>query len=407
MPINDPRPLEQAFREDTDASVAVQLQSQQNALKYLRSILTDARGAGLLYGPASSGKSTIIRSYTRALHHDVAFAAIDGSGLTPQVLLSEVLSQFGYKMTLESADDLLRMVKVFAVQQTRVCQPPIIIVENIEKMLPGALRILCLLASLTFQSRFAIRLVLTGNGRAPFLLKSEGMSSISQRTVSVYEVEPFSAGETMLYLHGRLRSCGVQQVDQVFPMNVCDRLHRSTGGRPGALNERAKELLEEAESQPPTELDVERYKDREEKKPPVPQLIVTWDGETVEQYVFKERKVTIGRSDLADIVIRNEYVSKFHALVRLYSDALVLIDLNSSNGVFVNSVKINSTILRSDDIISVANHRIKVVDAPSADSDRISSASADATAKMRALDDLRNERKARSPFLSILRGMAG
>jgi pSer/pThr/pTyr-binding forkhead associated (FHA) protein len=84
-----------------------------------------------------------------------------------------------------------------------------------------------------------------------------------------------------------------------------------------------------------------------------------------------------------------------------YADALILVDLNSANGTFVNSVRVNSTILRSDDIISLANHRIKVVDAPEAGDKRISEATSTDTATMRTLSDMREERKAQSPFFDI------
>ena len=103
------------------------------------------------------------------------------------------------------------------------------------------------------------------------------------------------------------------------------------------------------------------------------------------------------------IVIYNEYSSKFHALILSSADALILVDLNSSNGTFVNSVKVSSTILRSDDIISLANHRIKVVDAPESDGDRISDVTATDTATMKTLANMREERKTRFPFLDIKR----
>ena len=405
MPLNDPRLIEKAFRQDPGTPVTVP--SQESAVRYLRSILTDTCGARFLYGPASSGKSTIIGKFAAELPHDVAAAVIDGSGLAPQQILSEVLSQFGYEMALESAEDLLRMIKVFAVQQTRACQAPILVVENIENMQPGALRFLCLLAALTFESQFAIRMVLTGSDCAPRLLKSEGMVPIAKRIASIYKVEPYSPTESMLYLHGRLRSFGVDQVERLFPMSICDELHGLSGGSPGALNERAIEKLKRARPLPPGAVHKQEREQSTETRPPTPKLIVTSNGETVEQHVFREKKVTIGRSGLADIVLHDQYASKFHALAILYADALILIDLNSSNGIFVNSVKINCTILRSDDIITIANHRIKVVDAPQADSDRISSAENSDTAKMKALDDLREERKAQVSFLHNKKKLVG
>jgi type II secretory pathway predicted ATPase ExeA len=393
---------EQAFGEQAEARTTVPLPTQQNAITYLCSILKDPYGAHILFGPPSSGKSTIARQFLSVLRSDIAVARVDGSGLTAERLLVSVLGQFGYHVDLESADDLLRIVSVFAIQQTRTFQSPMVIVENIENMQPVALRALSLLASLTFQGKYAVRLVLTGSSQALRLLASKGMTAMSKRLESGYDVEPLTSHEAMLFLQGRLRSCQVTQPDQVLPKNVCDRIHELSGGNPGRLNEIAKGTLEQALSLPASVSDVNKYQ-HAEKTHSNPKLIVSLHGEVIEEHEFEDKKVTIGRSSLADIVIHHQYASKFHALMLSHADALILVDLNSANGTFVNSVKVSSTILRNDDIISLANHRIKVVDAPTANDDRISDLTATDTAKMKTLADMREERKARFPFLDIKR----
>ena len=73
-----------------------------------------------------------------------------------------------------------------------------------------------------------------------------------------------------------------------------------------------------------------------------------------------DSKVLVGRSELSDILINNQYVSKHHALLVRDRNALLLVDLKSTNGTFVNSRRVRSTVLRHDDIISLGNHAIKV-----------------------------------------------
>ena len=403
MPINTKWFPEQAFGEQAEARTIVPLQTQQNAITYLYSVLKDPLGARILFGVPSSGKSTIARQFLSVLRSDIVVARVDGSGLNAEKLLTSVLGQFGYHVDLESADDLLRMVSMFAVQQTRTFQPPMVIVENIENMQPAALRVLSLLASLTFQDKYAVRIVLTGSGQARRLLGSKGMAAMSNRLESGYEVEPLSSHESMLFLHGRLSSRQAEQPDAILPMNVCDRIHELSCGNPGRLNEIAKGTLEQALSLPASISDVNKYQHEIETTHSKPKLIVSLEGDVLEEYEFEDKKVTIGRSSLADVVIHNEYASKFHVLMLSYADALILVDLNSANGTFVNSVRVNSTILRSDDIISLANHRIKVLDAPEADDERISEATSTDTSTIKTLSDMREERKAQLPFFDIKR----
>ena len=95
-----------------------------------------------------------------------------------------------------------------------------------------------------------------------------------------------------------------------------------------------------------------------------PRLIVSRDGDVVNEFMFNDKKVLIGRSDFADIVIEDLFASKLHAIVLVYTDALVLLDLNSANGLTVNSVKRRSAVLEENDIISIGHHRLKVENAP-------------------------------------------
>ena len=403
MPINIKWFPDQAFGEQAEARTTVPLQTQQNAITYLCSILKDPYGARILFGPPSSGKSTIAQQFKSVLRSDIVVAQVDGSGLSAEKLLVSVLGQFGYQVDFESADDLLRMVSVFAIQQTRTVQPPMVIIENIENMKPVALRVLSLLANLTFQGKYAVRIVLTGSSQAQRLLGSKGMAAMSKRLESGYEVEPLSSHESMLYLHGKLMSCQITQPDTILPMDVCDRICELSGGNPGRLNAIAKGTLEQALSLPASVSDVNKYQQEIETTRSKPKLIVSLEGDVIEEYEFEDKKVTIGRSNLADIVIHNEYASKFHVLMLSYADALILVDLNSANGTFVNSVRVTSTILRSDDIISLANHRIKVVDAPAADEDRISGVTTTDTSTMKTLADLREEQKARFTSFDIKR----
>lgn len=63
--------------------------------------------------------------------------------------------------------------------------------------------------------------------------------------------------------------------------------------------------------------------------------------------------IVVGRSPGSDIVIATEYVSGRHARFRLLGDSLAIEDLGSTNGTFVNGVRIEMPMtLNDDDLIS-------------------------------------------------------
>ncbi|MDJ0759599.1 MAG: FHA domain-containing protein [Woeseiaceae bacterium] len=382
---------ERAFGKQSETRTVVPLQTQQSAVSYLLSIVKDTYGVRALIGPESSGKTTVIDRFRSLLRRDIAVAMTDGAGQTSEQLLTNILKQFGYQAELESADDLLKMVNVFAVQQTRVVQPPVIIVENLERMRPAALRTLCLLAGITFQGQYALRIVVTGTIDSRKLLDLSSMKALADRIESIYELEPLTPHESMLYLHGRLEACDVNQPDSILPIDVCDRMHELSGGNPGQLCRIARGTLQQAVSFPATLVDIEKSHTVAQKKRSKPKLIVSQNGDVVAEYELSDKKITIGRSSLADIQIQDERVSKFHALLLLYSDALVIADLNSANGTSVNSRLVKSTLLRSDDILAISSFRLKVVNAPEGAEDHIGVDQGD-TSRMKTLDDMRQSK---------------
>ncbi len=74
MPINIKWFPEQAFGEQAETRLTVPLPTQQNPITYLCSILKDPYGARSLFGPPSSGKSTIARQFLSVLRSDIVDA---------------------------------------------------------------------------------------------------------------------------------------------------------------------------------------------------------------------------------------------------------------------------------------------------------------------------------------------
>ena len=406
---------DQAFGDDAHALVTISYQSHQDAQKFMQSVLRDHRGVGLVQGPVSSGKTTIVQRLVGDLPSETAVAFVDGTRIKPRELLSRILAQFGYHTGLESIDELLKMVEVFAVQQTRSCEPPVLIVDNVDRMYPSALSTLNTLAAIEVQQRFAIRVVLTGREGLSSIIASDGMANIAERSIGTFIIDPLSLREALMYLHARLAACGVNNADTVFPVDVCDRLFAQSDGWPGLMNQFAIEAMRRATNFPLRLADTSAQEYAEDEaapaipdpgageavEPELPRLIITKDGKTVSEYTFNEKKVLIGRSDFADIVLDDEYASKQHVLMLLYSDAVILLDLNSANGTTVNSRRVRTTILKSNDIVAIGDYRLKVENAPALSEEMAKLLKAPDTIKMKNIVDMRRLRESQHKLVAI------
>ncbi|MDJ0812421.1 MAG: AAA family ATPase [Woeseiaceae bacterium] len=400
---------EKAFGGDADSLTTIKYRSNHDALKFLQSALRGQNGIGLLYGPQGAGKTTIVRELAMQLSADTDVAYVDGKQMKPHGLLTRMLAQYGHATTDESDEELLRQVSEFALEQTRSWQAPVLIIDNVDRMYPSSLRLLNTLAALAQTGRFALRLVLTGDKSMQTLVEADGMTSFIQRDPVMYSLLPLSSKETMIYLHARMQAAGSERADTIFPFDVCDRLREQSGGWPGKLNEFALDAIKRSDGFPISVVDTyapgEGQADTSQEIPVLstgdavsrmpPKLIITRDGDTLGEFTFKEKKILVGRSDFADVMVDDDYVSKIHAILLLYSDALVLLDLNSANGTTVNSVKVSKTILRDDDIISLGRHRLKVENAPPISADVEELLKSPDTIKMKNLVDLRRQRARR------------
>lgn len=78
------------------------------------------------------------------------------------------------------------------------------------------------------------------------------------------------------------------------------------------------------------------------------------------KYDLGKRKVTrVGKKNDNDIVINDKTVSRNHMEIEATSDSYLLRDLNSTNGTFINDMKVKEAFLSPGDIITIGNTKIE------------------------------------------------
>ena len=72
--------------------------------------------------------------------------------------------------------------------------------------------------------------------------------------------------------------------------------------------------------------------------------------------------ITLGRHFENDIMVNEEFVSRFHSEIRLEDGKYVLYGKESTGGTFVNGKQIDRCVLNSGDLISLVNIQFMFVD---------------------------------------------
>ena len=89
-------------------------------------------------------------------------------------------------------------------------------------------------------------------------------------------------------------------------------------------------------------------------------LVLKFDAAVLKEVPIGSRPVTIGRAPDNDIPIDNLAVSNYHARVYTEAGRLVVEDLDSLNGTFVNDLRVERATLRDGDSILIGKHHIVV-----------------------------------------------
>ncbi|MFQ6006561.1 MAG: FHA domain-containing protein [Woeseia sp.] len=399
---------EQPFRTHGRPLVFVPYAAQRAAFEFLSETYEHHHGLGLFQGPALSGKTTIIRYFTETLTEDRASAIVDGAGLNTTTLLGAILSQFGYDLKFNTVNELINMVKVFSLQQTASDHAPLLIIENAHALNPSALRVLCELSELKLKGISALRLILCSDRFISSIVAAPAMTPIANRLTGEFSLGPLNLGETTDYVYAELRAGGRIDPENLIPEPVCDELHVASGGWPGIIDRLVLMALSKADACPVRKHHIERpvlpdneakglavlRKIESELKPDdrgsaPPKVILTHHGQTLREMTMEGARLLIGRSQHNDLCINSKFISRHHALFVRHGSATFVMDLNSTNGTFVNSRRISNQVVINQDIISIGNHGIKFVDPSATDRTALEGIGFSDTVIMKSLQDMR------------------
>jgi pSer/pThr/pTyr-binding forkhead associated (FHA) protein len=87
-------------------------------------------------------------------------------------------------------------------------------------------------------------------------------------------------------------------------------------------------------------------------------LVLSFQGRQVEDFSLDKPRITIGRAQSNDICIENLAVSGRHAVIETVLKDSFLMDLESTNGTFLNGKSIRRQALKNGDIIAIGKHSL-------------------------------------------------
>jgi pSer/pThr/pTyr-binding forkhead associated (FHA) protein len=89
-------------------------------------------------------------------------------------------------------------------------------------------------------------------------------------------------------------------------------------------------------------------------------VLLKYKEAVVREIILEKDATTVGRKPDNDVVVDNQAVSGHHAVIRRDGDQLLIEDLGSLNGTYVNSQKVTKANLFDGDVIVIGVHTLEV-----------------------------------------------
>ena len=114
-------------------------------------------------------------------------------------------------------------------------------------------------------------------------------------------------------------------------------------------------------------------------------LIVSSEGQQLAEVSLNRPRMILGRDSTCDISLDSHYLSRYQNLFMETKEGWVIIDLNSTNGCYVNGRRVREHRLKDGDVIGVGQHQLRF--------------RGPAGIQSSGLDDLEKTRRVRSPAM--------
>ncbi len=373
---------EQPFRLTPDPDFLYWSKQHARAKAYMESTIWLADGFVVITGEIGSGKTTLLQSFLSELDDDIVYAIVSQTQLTPTQFLQAVLTEFGFKPFNKRKVELLDMLNMFLIEQYSNGKKVLLIVDEAQNLSKKVLEEIRLMSGVETRKEKVLRIILAGQPELRQTLESPKLKQLVQRMRLRFHVGPLDRRDMQQYIDHRIAVAG-RTPNDLFEEDCFDIIYRYTGGVPRLINtlcdtallcvfadEKPSVSAEDIESAV-AELSWEEHENntgiheilspgavRHKPDSHVSQIEVKSKGESLSVQSFPPGRIIIGRSPDNEIYIKSKFVSRHHAQLTISDDDCFVEDLNSTNGVYIDSKQIKKCRLRDGDVVSIGAHEL-------------------------------------------------
>jgi len=377
------------FRLSPDPQFLFLSKQHARAKAYMESTIWFTDGFVVITGEIGAGKTTLIETFLRELQGDVVVAQINQTQLSPTEFLQSILVQFGFTPFDMKKPEVLATLNQFLVEQHVKGRKVLLIIDEAQNLSNRVLEELRMLSGIETTKEKVLRIILAGQPELNDKLNSRELNQLTQRVRLRFHLSTLSQAETSAYIDHRLEVAG-SQGRRIFEEDTYPVIYKYTGGVPRLINTLCDTCMMAAFSR---DRDTVTLQDLEaaigelqwvefnantdrmqalkmdqappahlRKGPVVGRILLASGGKTVMERELRPGRLVIGRTADNDIQIDSKFISRHHCQIVTQRDSCVIEDLNSTNGIFLQSRRVRRHNLNDGDVVQVGQHEIMYID---------------------------------------------
>jgi general secretion pathway protein A len=377
------------FRLSPDPQFLYLSKQHARAKAYMESTIWFNDGFVVITGEIGAGKTTLIETFLRELQTDAVVAQINQTQLSPTAFLQTVLVQFGFSPFNMKKPEVLATLNQFLVEQHVNGRKVLLIVDEAQNLSNRVLEEVRMLSGIETTKEKALRIILAGQPELNDKLNSPELLQLAQRVRLRFHLTALNKAETTAYIDHRLEVAG-SQGRRIFADDTYATIYKYTGGVPRLVNtlcdtslmaafgsdrdtvcaedlEAAIRELQWVEFAAGTNRMRHLNLEHSMQAPsgtghPVGRILLASEGRTVLERELRPGRLVIGRTADNDLQIDSKFISRHHCQIVTQADSCLIEDLNSTNGIYVQSKRVRRYNLNDGDVVQVGQHEIMYID---------------------------------------------
>ena len=355
----------------------------EHAVDRLQRAFNNDRALSVMIGEGPAACGFVISRFIAGLGEDVAVARIGEPCVDATEFMGNVIDGVGFDPKDMTLEDLEGIFMMFLSYQNSHNRRTVICVERAQENELWVLDKLRELVQQELETPRGLMIVLSGQSGLKKLLHKGPLSTVNNAAGKRILLSPFTLAESKKYIRQRLNTAGKVGIDQLFQYQAITRIHELSDGVPDDLAALVNRCLEAATAEgidlvtPELVQRAHEVNDDEDWaaetinmqgfRPRRARLVYQLTGEEMLDMALRQGHTLIGRSTMCDVCIDSTTVSRRHALISYSASGAVLVDLNSTNGTYVNGRRIHRHELQPGETIEVGGTSIEyIVDIDSA-----------------------------------------